>query len=139
MVELVATLALMGMLAGIAVPVLLRWADYWELRAAVERLAADLRECQSRAEAEGVYYELRFWRTHPDYVMYRGVNPVRSVQHRPGIEYLYGTYPLPGTHLRFTPRGTGTQGVTIWLRNRSGDRLAARVYLDSGAVVTLAP
>jgi hypothetical protein len=108
---------------------------YWELDIAAQRLADDLRDCQSRAEAEGMYYEIRFLRLRPDYTVYRGVQPIRSVQNPRQIEYLYGSFPLTTTHVRFTPEGTGAQGATIWLKNGYGDKMAVRIYLDTGVVV----
>ncbi len=139
LLEAMAALLLIGALSAVAIPGMVRWLAYWELRAAAERLTADLRECQSRAEAEGVFYELRFWRTRPDYMVYRGVEHVRTVDNKPGIAYATGILPLPDTHLRFNPRGTGIQGGTIWLCNRFGDRMGARIYPDSGVVIFLGP
>ncbi|MBX6396489.1 MAG: prepilin-type N-terminal cleavage/methylation domain-containing protein [Alicyclobacillaceae bacterium] len=138
LVEMAAALALTGTLIVLTVPGVFRWAAYWDLYVAAQRLAEDLRDCQSRAEAEGVYYEIRFLRLRPDYTVYRGVQPIRSVRSPRQIEYLYGSFPLPTTHVRFTPEGTGTFGATIWLKNGFGDRLAVRIYLDTGVVVHVA-
>ncbi|MDI3327632.1 MAG: hypothetical protein QJR06_03685 [Alicyclobacillaceae bacterium] len=137
--EMAAVLALAGAATLVAAPVGARMFAYWELWSAARRIAEDLRECQSLAESEGVYYEMRFFRYQPDYTVYRGTERVRMVHSPEGVRYRYGVFPLPISTVRFLPQGSGAAGMTIQLVNRFGDRVAVRQYLDSGVVTVFEP
>jgi type IV fimbrial biogenesis protein FimT len=145
LIELLVTLALVGLLAGIAVPAMGRFVDAARLRSAAEALSQELRWARSHAltHQQSVYFSVFIsaeewcygWGTPPvcdcraddrsSSACHSGRDDQQQPHHRlsedfPAVE-LNTTRPAASRTLRFSPvRGTASAD-SFSLRNRAGE------------------
>lgn len=94
MIELLAVVAIIGILSSIIIPKLAATIAYQELRSTAEELANDMRYIQELAIAEGHYCDIRFYPADnpPKYRIYQGTKLIETKPLPKGISFSQISY-----------------------------------------------
>jgi len=135
LIELVVVVGIISLLLGLSINGLDYLIQWNKLNTAAALLSSELKNTQSRAFYEGVYYKLQFWPTLDRYRIYKQTELYKDVQLE-GID-LFNTN-FTNNNLFFYPSGVPGQGGTVTLKNKRGKVLyvittpvTARVRISS--------
>jgi prepilin-type N-terminal cleavage/methylation domain-containing protein len=127
LLEVLAVIAIIGILAGVVIPKYHRTIEHQRLRSYGDELKNDIRFVQQRAMAEGGYFDIRFYPyvTPPRYLIYQGTQLVERKDVPAGVSIVSVNFPQvgPAPALYFTFTGVPSSGGTVELRNSYGNRL----------------
>ena len=122
--------------AAVAVPAVSNLNERWRLEGAAWRLASDMRMARHLAITQGKYMRFEFRWLPRDYYMFLPVKKT-TVMLPEGIEYAYINFPCDGVNVykfSISSLGAPTQGGTVGLKNRRGDRLYIIITPVTGRV-----
>lgn len=117
LIELMVVVAIISLLLGLSVNEIYNLIQWNKLNTAAALLSSELKDAQSRAFYEGVYYKLQFWPTLDRYKVYKQTDLVNDIILK-DID-LFNTN-FTDNNLYFYPSGVPGQGGTITLKNKRG-------------------
>ena len=117
LIELMVVIGIISLLLGLGINGLYNLMQWNKLNTAAGLLSSELKNTQSRAFYEGVYYKLQFWPTLDRYRIYKQTELYKEIK-LDGID-LFNTN-FTDNNLYFYPNGVPGQGGTITLKNRRG-------------------
>ncbi len=117
LIELMVIVGIVSLLLGLSLNGLDYLIQLNNLKTAAALLGSGLKNIQSRAFYEGVYYKLQFWPTLDRYRVYRQTELINDIILK-DID-LFNTN-FTDNNLYFYPNGVPGQGGTITLKNRRG-------------------
>jgi prepilin-type N-terminal cleavage/methylation domain-containing protein len=120
LIELMVVVGIITLLLGLSVNGLDYLIQLNKLNTAAALLGSGLKNIQSRAFYEGVYYKLQFWPTLDRYRIYRQTELIDDIIFK-DID-LFNTN-FTDNHLYFYPNGFPGQGGTVTLKNKRGNIL----------------
>ena len=117
LIELMIVIGIISLLLGLSINGINNLIQWSKLSTAATLLSSELKNTQSRAFYEGVYYKLQFWPTLDRFRIYKQTEFYKDVQ----LEdiNLFNTN-FTDDNLYFYPNGVPGQGGTITLKNRRG-------------------
>jgi len=120
LIELMAGVAIISLLLGLSFNGLSDLIQWSKLNSAAAKLSADLKNSQSQAFYEGVYYKLQFWPSLDRYRIYKQTELINDIILE-DID-LFNTN-FTDNNLYFYPNGVPSMGGTITLKNKRGKTL----------------
>ena len=117
LIEVMVVVAIIALLLGWGINVLDNLIQWNKLNTAAGILSAGLKESQSMAFYEGVYYKIQFWPTLDRYRIYRQNELIQDIILE-GID-LFSTN-FTDHKVYFYPNGTPSMGGTVTLKNKRG-------------------
>ena len=117
LIELMIVVGIISLLLGLGINGLDYLTQWNKLNTAAGLLSSELKNTQSRAFYEGVYYKLQFWPTLDRYRIYKQTELYKEIK-LDGID-LFNTN-FTDNNLYFYPNGVPGQGGTVTLKNRRG-------------------
>ncbi|HEU4963119.1 MAG TPA: prepilin-type N-terminal cleavage/methylation domain-containing protein [Bacilli bacterium] len=135
LLELLLTLAVIGVLFALITPPLANLYQRYELDIATHTLAAQIRSEQVAARAHHDTHEIWLNKFTPSYSVWENRQLKSSVRMPIRIEYALGYLETTVGTLRMGPTGVTTGNGTIRLVNQVGQEVSILVYPVSGAVV----
>ncbi|MBA7495630.1 hypothetical protein ES702_06219 [subsurface metagenome] len=117
LIELMVVVGIISLLLGLGINGLDYLIQWNKLNTAAALLSSELKNTQSRAFYEGVYYKLQFWPTLDRYRIYKQTELYKDIQLE-GID-LFNTN-FTDNNLYFYPNGVPGQGGTVTLKNKRG-------------------
>ncbi len=141
LVELMITLALMVIAAGIAIPFFQRYALNANLKAAARDIQSDIHQLKARAVAENIMYRISFDVTNNRYTLEQGTDtgtPYTALQTKPltgvAADIRLTSTTFAGSTVVFQKRGTVSAG-TVNLTNSRGSTAAVTATISGRAYV----
>lgn len=138
LVELVCTVAVLGILLLIAVPEIMSIKDKWILDSTAKQMAEDIRWTQHLAQTEGGYYNFDI---HISEYTYRirdkyDSKDIKFVDIPAEITNIASTLPRNTNYhrLALTPTGIPTQTGTIFLTSAKDKKLRITIAVGTGRV-----
>jgi prepilin-type N-terminal cleavage/methylation domain-containing protein len=123
LIELMVVVGIIALLLGISLNGLNNLIQWSKLNTAAAILSSELKNTQSRAFYEGVYYKLQFWPTLDRYRIYRlkEFELYYKLYKEVKLEDidLFNTN-FTDNNLYFYPNGVPSMGGTVTLKNRRG-------------------
>ena len=117
LIELMVVVGIVSLLLGLGINGLDYLIQLNKLNTAAALLGSGLKNTQSRAFYEGVYYKLQFWPTLDRYRVYRQTELINDIILK-DID-LFNTN-FTDNNLYFYPNGVPSMGGTITLKNKRG-------------------
>jgi len=117
LIELMVVIGIISLLLGLGINGLYNLMQWNKLNTAAALLSSELKNTQSKAFYEGVYYKLQFWPSLDRYRVYKQTELVDDIILK-DID-LFNTN-FTDNNLYFYPNGVPSQGGTIILKNRRG-------------------
>ena len=117
LIELMVVVVIVSLLLGLGINGLDYLIQWNKLNTAAALLSSELKNTQSRAFYEGVYYKLQFWSTLDRYRIYKQTELVDDIILK-DIS-LFNTN-FTDNNLYFYPNGVPSMGGTVTLKNRRG-------------------
>jgi len=117
LIELMVVIGIISLLLGLSINGLYNLIQWNKLNTAAALLSSELKNTQSKAFYEGVYYKLQFWPSLDRYRVYKQTELVDDIILK-DID-LFDTN-FTDNNLYFYPNGVPGQGGTITLKNRRG-------------------
>jgi len=117
LIELIVVVGIIALLLGLSLNGLNNLIQWNKLNVAAALLSSELKNIQSRAFYEGVYYKLQFWPTLDRYRIYRQTELIQDIILE-GVD-LFNTN-FTDNNLYFYPSGVPGQGGTVTLKNKRG-------------------
>jgi len=117
LIELMVVVGIISLLLGLGINGLDYLLQWNRLNTAVALLSSELKNTQSRAFYEGVYYKLQFWPTLDRYRIYRQTELIQDIILE-DID-LFNTN-FTDNNLYFYTNGVPSMGGTITLKNKKG-------------------
>ena len=117
LIELMIVIGIISLLLGLSINGINNLIQWSKLNTAATLLSSELKNTQSRAFYEGVYYKLQFWPTLDRYRIYKETELYKEIQLKD--VNLFNTN-FTDDNLYFYPNGVPGQGGTITLKNRRG-------------------
>ena len=117
LIELMVVAAIISILFGLGINGIDSLIQWNKLNTAAALLSSELKNTQSRAFYEGVYYKLQFWPTLDRYRIYKQTELYKDIQLE-DID-LFNTN-FTNNNLYFYPNGVPGQGGTVTLKNKRG-------------------
>ena len=117
LIELMVVAAIISILFGLSINGIDSLIQWNKLNTAAVLLSSELKNTQSRAFYEGVYYKLQFWPTLDKYRIYKQTELYKDIQLE-DID-LFNTN-FTNNNLYFYPNGVPGQGGTVTLKNKRG-------------------
>jgi prepilin-type N-terminal cleavage/methylation domain-containing protein len=117
LIELMVVVGIISLLLGLGINGLDYLIQWNKLNTAAALLSSELKNSQSRAFYEGVYYKLQFWPTLDRYRVYRQTELINDIILK-DIN-LFNTN-FTDNNLYFYPNGVPSMGGTITLKNKRG-------------------
>lgn len=117
LIELMVIVLIISLLLGISINGINNLIQWSKLNTAATLLGSELKNTQSRAFYEGVYYKLQFWPTLDRYRIYKQTEFYKEVQLKD--VNLFNTN-FTDDNLYFYPNGVPGQGGTVTLKNKKG-------------------
>lgn len=117
LIELMVVVGIISLLLGIGINGLDYLIQWNKLNVTAGLLSSELKNIQSRAFYEGVYYKLQFWPTLDRYKVYRQTELINDVILK-DID-LFNVNFTDG-NLYFYPSGVPSMGGTVTLKNKRG-------------------
>ena len=117
LIELMVVVGIIALLLGLSLNGLYNLIQWSKLNTAAVILSAELKNTQSRAFYEGVYYKLQFWPSLDRYRIYRQTVLIQDIILE-DID-LFNTN-FTDNNLYFYPSGIPGMGGTVTLKNKRG-------------------
>ena len=122
LIELMVVVVIISLLLGLGINGLDYLIQWNKLSTAAAILSSELKNTQSRAFYEGVYYEIEFYATFDcptlnKYRIYKQTELCKEIKLE-GVELFKTNF--TGNNLYFYPSGVPGQGGTVTLKNRRG-------------------
>ena len=117
LIELMVVVGIISLLLALSLNGLYNLIQWNKLNTAAALLSSELKNIQSRAFYEGVYYKLQFWPTLDRYRVYRQTELINDIILK-DID-LFNTN-FTDNNLYFYPNGVPSMGGTITLKNKRG-------------------
>ena len=117
LIELMVVLVLIALLLGLSLNGLYNLIQWSKLNRAAAILSSELKNTQSRAFYEGVYYKLQFWPSLDRYRIYKQSELIDDIILE-DID-LFATN-FTSNNLYFYPSGVPGMGGTVTLKNKRG-------------------
>ncbi len=117
LIELMVVVGIISLLLGLSLNGLYNLMQWSKLNRAAAILSSELKNTQSRAFYEGVYYKLQFWPTLDRYRIYKQTELINDIILE-DID-LFNTN-FTANNLYFYPNGVPSMGGTVTLKNKSG-------------------
>jgi len=117
LIELMVVIGIISLLLGLSINGINNLIQWGKLNTAATLLSSELKNTQSRAFYEGVYYKLQFWPTLDRFRIYKQTELYKDIQ----LEdiNLFSTN-FTDDNLYFYPNGVPGQGGTVTLKNKKG-------------------
>ena len=117
LIELMVVIGIISLLLGLSINGINNLIQWGKLNTAATLLSSELKNTQSRAFYEGVYYKLQFWPTLDRFRIYKQSELYKDIQ----LEdiNLFSTN-FTDDNLYFYPNGVPGQGGTVTLKNKRG-------------------
>jgi len=116
-IELMIIVVIIVLLLGFPLNGLYNLIQWSKLNRAAAILSSELKNTQSRAFYEGVYYKLQFWPTLDRYRIYRQTVLYKDVQLE-DVDLFNSNF--TNNNLYFYPNGVPSMGGTVTLKNKRG-------------------
>ena len=117
LIELMVVVGIISLLLGLSLNGLNNLIQWNKLNTAAALLSSELKNTQSRAFYEGVYYKLQFWPTLDRYRVYKQTVLIDDIILK-DID-LFNTN-FTDNNLYFYPNGVPSMGGTVTLKNKKG-------------------
>jgi len=117
LIELMVVVGIVSLLLGLGINGLDYLIQCNKLNTAAAILSSELKNTQSRAFYEGVYYKLQFWPSLDIYRIYKQSELIEDIQLK-DVD-LFNTN-FTDNNLYFYPSGVPGQGGTVTLKNKKG-------------------
>ena len=117
LIELMVVVGIISLLLGLSINGLDYLIQWNKLNTAAALLSSELKNTQSRAFYEGVYYKLQFWPTLDRYRVYKQTELIDDITLK-DID-LFNTN-FTDSNLYFYPNGVPSMGGTVTLKNKRG-------------------
>ncbi|MBU4349161.1 prepilin-type N-terminal cleavage/methylation domain-containing protein [bacterium] len=117
LIELMVVVGIISLLLGLSLNGLYNLIQWSKLNTAAALLSSELKNTQSRAFYEGVYYKLQFWPTLDRYRIYKQTELINDIILK-GIN-LFNTN-FTNNKVYFYPNGVPSMGGTVTLKNKRG-------------------
>ena len=117
LIELMVVVGIISLLLGLSLNGLYNLIQWSKLNRAAAILSSELKNTQSRAFYEGVYYKLQFWPTLDRYRIYRQTELIQDIILE-DID-LFNTN-FTDNNFYFYPSGVPSMGGTVTLKNKRG-------------------
>jgi len=117
LIELMVVVVIISLLLGLSLNGLYNLIQWSKLNIAAAILSSELKNTQSRAFYEGVYYKLQFWPTLDRYRIYKQTELIDDIILK-DID-LFNTN-FTDNNLYFYPNGVPSMGGTVTLKNKRG-------------------
>ena len=117
LIELMIVIGIISLLLGLSINGINNLIQWSKLNTAATLLSSELKNTQSRAFYEGVYYKLQFWPTLDRYRIYKETELYKEIQLKD--VNLFNTN-FTDDNLYFYPNGVPGQGGTVTLKNKKG-------------------
>ena len=117
LIELMVVMGIISLLLGLSLNGLYNLIQWSKLNRAAALLSSELKDTQSRAFYEGVYYKLQFWPTLDRYRIYKQTELIDDIILE-DID-LFNTN-FTDDNVYFYPNGVPSMGGTVTLKNKRG-------------------
>ncbi|MCG2791743.1 MAG: type II secretion system GspH family protein [Actinomycetia bacterium] len=117
LIEIMVVVGIVSLLLGLGINGLDYLIQWNKLNTAAAILSSELKNTQSRAFYEGVYYKLQFWPSLDIYRIYKQSELIEDIQLK-DVD-LFNTN-FTDNNLYFYPSGVPGQGGTVTLKNKKG-------------------
>jgi len=117
LIELMFVVVIISLLLGLSLNGLYSLIQWSKLNRAAAILSSELKNTQSRAFYEGVYYKIDFWAPLDRYRIYRQTVLYKDVQLE-DIDLFNSNF--TNNNLYFYPNGVPSMGGTVTLKNKKG-------------------
>ncbi len=117
LIEIMVVVGIVSLLLGLGINGLDYLIQWNKLSTAAALLSSELKNTQSRAFYEGVYYKLQFWPSLDIYRIYKQSELIEDIQLK-DVD-LFNTN-FTDDNLYFYPSGVPGQGGTVTLKNKKG-------------------
>jgi prepilin-type N-terminal cleavage/methylation domain-containing protein len=117
LIELMVVVGIISLLLGLGINGLDYLIQWNKLNTEAALLSSELKNTQSRAFYEGVYYKLQFWPTLDRYRIYKQTELIDDIILK-GINLFNTNFTY--NNLYFYPNGVPSMGGTITLKNKRG-------------------
>jgi len=117
LIEIMVVVGIVSLLLGLGINGLDYLIQWNKLSTAAALLSSELKNTQSRAFYEGVYYKLQFWPSLDIYRIYKQSELIEDIQLK-DVD-LFNTN-FTDNNLYFYPSGVPGQGGTVTLKNKKG-------------------
>ena len=118
LIELMVVVVIISLLLGLSLNGLYNLIQWSKLNRAAALLSSELKNTQSRAFYEGVYYKIDFWAPLDRYRIYRRTELYKDIQLEEDID-LFNTN-FTNSKVYFYPNGVPSMGGTVTLKNKRG-------------------
>ena len=117
LIELMVVVVIISLLLGLCINGLDYLIQWSKLNTAAAILSSELKNTQSRAFYEGIYYKIDFWAPLDRYRIYKQTEVYKDIQ----LEdiYLFNTN-FTNNKVYFYPNGVPSMGGTVTLKNKKG-------------------
>ena len=116
-IELMVVVGIISLLLGLSLNRLYNLMQWSKLNRAAVILSSELKNTQSRAFYEGVYYKLQFWPSLDRYRIYKQTEVYKDVQLE-DIDLFNSNF--TDDKVYFYPNGVPSMGGTVTLKNKRG-------------------
>jgi len=117
LIGLMVVVGIISLLLAFSINALYNLQQWNKLSTAAALLSSELKNTQSRAFYEGVYYKLQFWPTLDRYRIYKQSELIEDIKLKD--VNLFNTN-FTNNNLYFYPNGVPGQGGTVTLKNKRG-------------------
>lgn len=117
LIELMVVVSIISLLLGLGINGLNYLIQWNKLNTAAALLSSELKNTQSRAFYEGVYYKLQFWPTLDRYRVYKQTELVDDIILK-DIDLFHSNF--TDGKVYFYPNGVPSMGGTVTLKNKRG-------------------
>ena len=115
LIELMVVVGIIALLLGLSLNGLYNLIQWSKLNTAAAILSSELKNTQSRAFYEGVYYKLQFWPSLDRYRIYRQTVLYKDIQLE-DVDLFNSNF--TNNNLYFYPNGVPSMGGTVTLKNK---------------------
>ena len=117
LIELMVVVIIISLLLGLSLSGLYNLIQWSKLNRAAAILSSELKNTQSRAFYEGVYYKIEFWSPLDRYRIYRKTELYKDIQLE-DIDLFNVNF--TNNEVYFYPSGVPSMGGTVTLKNKRG-------------------
>ncbi len=120
LIELMVVIVIISLLLGLSLNGLYNLMQWNKLSIAAALLSSELKDAQSKAFYQGVYYKLQFWPTLDRYRIYKQTELIDDIILE-DIDLFNSNY--TDDKVYFYPNGVPSMGGTVTLKNKRGKNL----------------
>ena len=117
LIELMVVVGIIALLLGLSLNGIYNLIQWNKLNTAAALLSSELKNTQSRAFYEGVWYKIEFQPTYERYKIFKETELERKVQLE-NIDLFHTNF--TDNRVRFLPSGSPSMGGTVTLKNKRG-------------------